>query len=60
MTQARIFIRNSDSRGLFELFLVSAVSSILLLRFYLHVMGYPIVGGTKYHVAHVLWGGVLM
>ena len=60
MTQARIFIRNSDSRGLFDLFLVSAVSSILLLRFYLHVMGYPIVGGTKYHVAHVLWGGVLM
>lgn len=60
MTQARIFIRNSDSRGLFELFLVSAVSSILLLRFYLHVMGYPTVGGTKYHVAHMLWGGVLM
>lgn len=60
MTQARIFIRNSDSRGLFELFLVSAVSSILLLRFYLHVMGYPTVGGTKYHVAHMLWGGALM
>ena len=22
--------------------------------------GYPSVGGTKYHVAHVLWGGVMM
>ncbi|QQS19725.1 hypothetical protein IPL85_05675 [Candidatus Saccharibacteria bacterium] len=60
MQRHRVFIRSSASRGLFDLFLVSAVTSILLLRFYLHVTGYPIVGGTKYHIAHVLWGGVIM
>lgn len=60
MKKQSIYIRNSSSRGLFDLFLVSAVTSILLLRFYLHSTGYPIIGGTKYHVAHVLWGGVLM
>ena len=60
MRSHRIFIRSSASRGLFDLFLVSAVSSILLLRFYLDLTGYPSIGGTKYHVAHVLWGGILM
>lgn len=32
----------------------------MLLRFYLSVMGYPSIGGEKYHIAHMLWGGVLM
>lgn len=60
MKKQTIYIRNIKSRALFDLFLVSAVTSILLLRFYLHSTGYPSIGGTKYHVAHVLWGGVLM
>ena len=56
----RIFMRNADARGFLDIFFVSAVSSILLVRFYLHLTGYPTIGGAKYHIAHMLWGGLLM
>ncbi len=53
-------MRNVNARDSLDLFIVSAASSILLLRFYLHITGYPTVGGTKYHIAHILWGGLFM
>lgn len=56
----RYFLRNLDDEGYLETFLVSAVASILLLRLYLYVSGFPQVGGKGLHVAHTLWGGVLM
>ncbi len=56
----RYLYRNIQARDHLEIFLVSAVSSLLLLRFYLHVTGYPQVGGGSLHIAHLLWGGVLM
>ncbi|MHB9111662.1 MAG: hypothetical protein ACYC4D_03410 [Thermoleophilia bacterium] len=43
-----------------ELFLVSAVVTILVVRLFLELTGYPQVGGSVLHVAHVLWGGLLM
>lgn len=43
-----------------DLFLVSAVSAVLAIRFYLHLTNYPQVGGATLHVAHMLWGGLLM
>jgi hypothetical protein len=30
------------------------------IRVFLHLSGYPTVGGASLHVAHMLWGGVLM
>jgi len=54
------FVRNLRAPELFERFFVSAVSSLLLLRFYLHASGYPQVGGGSLHIAHMLWGGLLM
>jgi hypothetical protein len=56
----RLFYRNVHARDHLELFLVSAVSSLLLLRFYLYEAGYPQVGGGSLHIAHMLWGGLLM
>lgn len=56
----RIFYRNIRSRGQLEVFLLSAASSLLLLRFYLSVTGYPQVGSGGLHIAHMLWGGLLM
>jgi hypothetical protein len=56
----RLFIRNTEARGQLELFIVSAVSSLLLLRYYLHLTGYPQVSGGNLHIAHMLWGGLLM
>ena len=56
----RIFYRNIRARDQLELFLISAASSLLLLRFYLHVTGYPQIGSGGLHIAHMLWGGLLM
>nr|WP_241744023.1 hypothetical protein [Cellulosimicrobium arenosum] len=41
-------------------FLVVAVATVLLVRFFLAASGYPQVGGGGLHVAHVLWGGLGM
>ena len=43
-----------------ELFLVSAVSAVLVIRGYLRLTNYPKVGGESLHIAHMLWGGLLM
>jgi hypothetical protein len=40
--------------------LVSAVATVLLVRAFLAASGYPQIGGGGLHIAHVLWGGLLM
>lgn len=54
------FHRNVRVRDQLELFLLAAASSLLLVRFYLHLTGYPQIGAGGLHVAHMLWGGALM
>jgi hypothetical protein len=56
----RHLVRDLHSGSQLDLFLVSAVASVLLIRFYLRLTGYPQVGGETLHIAHVLWGGLLM
>ena len=53
-------IRDSEAWDNVELFLVSAVVSILLIRAYLEIAGYPSVSWEDLHIAHILWGGLLM
>ncbi len=55
-----LFIRNLDAGKLLETFLVSAVAAFLGVRFFLGVTGYPRIGGGGLHIAHMLWGGVLL
>lgn len=52
--------RSIRARSLLQLLLVSAVTSLLLVRLYLHLADYPQIGGGGLHIAHVLWGGLLM
>lgn len=52
--------RNADALAHLETFLVCAVVSFLGIRAFLAVTGYPQVGGAGLHVAHMLWGGLLM
>lgn len=54
------FIRNIDAEDYLESFLISAVFSILAIRFYLTVFGYPQLGRGGFHIAHMLWGGFFM
>jgi hypothetical protein len=56
----RLFYRNVRAGDNLELFLISAISSLLLVRFYLYLSGFPQVGNGTLHIAHMLWGGILM
>jgi hypothetical protein len=58
--QSNIFVRNLEASEYFEVFLVSAVSSILIIRLFLRLTGYPQIGNSNLHIAHMLWGGLLM
>jgi hypothetical protein len=53
-------VRDEGGADRFTLFLVAVVITILVTRAFLHVTGYPQVGGGGLHVAHVLWGGLGM
>ncbi len=57
---SNLFHRNLRARDNLELFLLAAVSSLLLLRFFLKLTGYPQVGGGTLHIAHMLYGGLFM
>lgn len=57
---AGVIYRNVRSRDHLEVFLLAAVSSLLLVRLYLHITGYPQIGSGGLHIAHMLWGGALM
>jgi hypothetical protein len=52
--------RNARFGDLQETFLVSAVATILLIRSQLWLLDYPQIGGGGLHIAHLLWGGLLM
>ena len=52
-------IRN-DRPVLVDSFLISAILTVLALRVYLAAAHYPQLGGNGLHIAHVLWGGLLM
>lgn len=39
---------------------VCAVATVVFTRAFLAATGYPQVGGSKLHIAHVLWGGLLL
>lgn len=53
-------VRAIDFNHYFEIFLVSAITSIIGIRFYLQLTGFPQLGGGDLHIAHMLWGGLLL
>lgn len=55
-----IFVPSLEATRHFEYFLISAVFSLLGIRFYLALTGYPQLGGGNFHIAHMLWGGLFM
>lgn len=56
----RLFYRNIRARDQLDIFLLSAIGSVLIIRFYLHATGYPQIGGGGLHIAHMLYGGLFM
>jgi len=58
--QISYLIRNLEASEHLENFLISAVSSILIIRAYLAIAGYPSIEFGDFHIAHMLFGGFLM
>jgi hypothetical protein len=56
----RYLYRDVRAGELLELFMVAAVTTLLVNRFILSLLGYPSIGGGNLHIAHMLWGGLLM
>ncbi|MGV8088811.1 MAG: hypothetical protein ACP5OM_00880 [Methanothrix sp.] len=52
--------RNMYAGSILEIFIVTAVTTVLTIRFILGATGYPQVSGGGLHVAHVLVGGLAM
>jgi hypothetical protein len=52
--------RNTDAPWLIESFFVAAVASFLGIRWFLAITGYPQIGANGLHIAHMLWGGLLL
>jgi len=53
-------MRNAEASLLLESFFIAAVVSFLAIRAFLAVTGYPQLGANGIHIAHLLWGGLLM
>jgi hypothetical protein len=56
----RHLTRNVEAPQLLEGFFVAAVASFLGIRGFLAATGYPRIGANGIHIAHMLWGGLLM
>jgi hypothetical protein len=60
-TPDRASVADARAAIRFDTFLFAAAATVLITRAYLKLTGYPQVGGhSQLHVAHVLWGGLLM
>ncbi|MBI2664525.1 hypothetical protein HYX10_04250 [Candidatus Woesearchaeota archaeon] len=58
--QSKFLVRNVNAEDLTENFLVAAIVTMLAIRFFLSITGYPSLSGNGLHIAHMLWGGLLM
>ncbi|TMD13505.1 MAG: hypothetical protein E6I96_11310 [Chloroflexi bacterium] len=56
----RLEVIRNDRPVLVDSFLIAAALTVLALRVYLAAAHYPQLGGNGLHIAHVLWGGLLM
>lgn len=53
-------VRNVEFNRLFDAFFISSIATILLIRFYLILTGYPQIGGSTLHISHILPGILLL
>jgi hypothetical protein len=58
--ESLVFVRNIDLGSLQETFLVTGVTTVLIIRTQLWLTNYPQLGGHGLHIAHLLWGGLFM
>ena len=54
------WIRRENASDLVLIMMTWALATVLWTRFYLKMMGWPTISFGEWHIAHVLWGGLLM
>ncbi len=52
--------RRAEMPELLDTVLICAILTILIVRTELYLTNYPQIGGHGLHIAHLLWGGLLM
>ncbi len=60
MRRTRSPVKRDGAQRLLLLSLVSFAFSVIVTRAFLQATGYPKIGGGTLHIAHVLWGGLLL
>lgn len=60
MTLRKYFVFNIQSDDYLEPFLIAAVATMLLTRFYLNLTNFPQISAGQLHIAHLLFGGFFM
>lgn len=53
-------VKRADAERYLLLMLLSFAASVVLTRVYLQLTGYPQIGSGELHIAHMLWGGLLL
>jgi len=53
-------VKREDAEQYLVITLLSFAASVILIRLFLELTGYPQVGNSELHIAHVLWGGLLL
>jgi hypothetical protein len=59
MYRRRLIEREHAASYIFTL-MISFAAAILVTRLFLELTGYPQIGNSKLHIAHVLWGGLIV
>jgi hypothetical protein len=52
--------QTSEKLTLLDTYVISTVLTIVGIRLFLELTGYPQIGGNGLHIAHMLWGGIAM
>jgi hypothetical protein len=59
-TSTRHPVAREEAAGYLTLLVVAFVVTVTVTRLFLAATGYPRIGGSTFHLAHALWGGLLL
>jgi len=58
--KARRLVRRYYAERYLLITIIAFAFSVSATRFFLDITGYPQIGGSQLHIAHVLWGGLML
>ena len=56
----RLIVERDDAGNYLLVSLIAFAATVIGVRWFLELTGYPQVGNSTLHIAHVLWGGLLL